>query len=175
MESSAGYGPKITLNQNIWLISFGDLLTLVLCFFISIISLSPLNPERKLQIQNGTPIALNKTEIKAEKEKPRFISLDLYDSDLAWPEYRLSETAVEKVRDQVLSGSYSYQKLKLETCTRLNESDISGKSDNALRLLDNLRRQVFGAGVKAETTLLSPLATACGENVAARIILNFEL
>ncbi|MCO6430370.1 MAG: flagellar motor protein MotB [Deltaproteobacteria bacterium] len=60
-------------GSNAWMVSFGDLLTLLLCFFISIISLSPLNPAASSS-QDGINASSDGTNLPIEAPQQRITS-----------------------------------------------------------------------------------------------------
>jgi flagellar motor protein MotB len=175
MESNNSLLPKVTLTGNVWLISFGDLLTLVLCFFISVISLSPLNPGVKAPAKPGIQLADNKKNIQAETSGNKSLSLSIFEKDLAASEVSITDAAIERLKNQVSPAGYKTREVKVETCWRSGESDLSGSWEKTLGLLGGLRRQVFDAipGMDAKKILFRNLAADCEANAAARITLEF--
>lgn len=175
MELNTISGPKASLSHNVWLISFGDLLTLVLCFFISVISLSPLNPERKVVNQTGTAIAPIKADIQAKVVEQHSKNLDISFSDVSASGLLLGTAAVERLKTQVSQDTYAVKGLKVETCLSSNESDLAGTLNEPVRLLSNIRRQVIDgtAGLSGKKIMYRTAASGCEANTAARLVLEF--
>lgn len=172
-----------------WLLSFGDLLTLLLAFFISVFSLSPLNPavrsaknsERHEQLSTDSrsdkpgfiPRAIPGTaladigsgarsptqDVRASKAEHLDIWLSAADFEEGTDE--LGIRAQARIRTQVIGNSYRVLGIKIQSCSELPpELEDIGWMASSRRILA-LRRQFLDAGVGAEQLRYRVLGSDC--------------
>jgi hypothetical protein len=126
-----------------WLVSLGDLLTLLLCFFLAVVSMSPLNPavEREMKAaQNqsdmvsdaplpaegpvqmpdkaamsaaGTPLA--KSIHESELAGPA-VNVEFTASDFPGREFTLMSDAVLKLKREIDANVYPVREVLIESC-----------------------------------------------------------
>src|SRR5690606_22976012 len=127
-----------------WMLSFGDLLTLLLCFFLCILSFSPLNPHRPSEDidkhnqivalsaaelqgggsvpgQTGTALAELQAEARefgtlAKVSNSNELVLTLSDSDFAGGGWEATPAVLSRVKSQVIETSYAVLGVKVESC-----------------------------------------------------------
>lgn len=114
------------VDQSTWLISFADLITLLLCAFLMFFSLT----WNKTQV-HGIQIANVAIESQKVSSLERRIELRFFNEDVDLATGRLTDEAVKKIGNIVKSGSYSDATVTLETCdtpgTLLNPHALRGQ------------------------------------------------
>jgi hypothetical protein len=162
----------------IWLISFGDLLTLLLCFFLSIVSFGPLNPHATLPKNELTARSDSTPSTSAYKKTPagtgfalkthgRFAAARHFGElklQIAEEEYTdlggtLSEEAQKRLESAVKSSGYSVLAASVSSCSALG-SVSSGWFQSISRSLQ-VRRQLVDAGVSAQAVTVRALGSSC--------------
>lgn len=184
MIESEHSGPAIPARSGvskpsaIWLISFGDLLTLLLCFFLSIVSFGPLNPNVELPKSDLTT-RTNSSALPAEqkitrpgtrfalKTHGRFAAARHFGElklQIAEEEYtdlggRLYEAAQQRLIKAVKSDSYRVVAAEVSSCSALS-SERSGWFQSVSRALE-MRRQLVDAGISAQAVKVRVLGSNC--------------
>ena len=175
--------------QTIWLITFGDLLTLLLCFFIAVISLSGAGYRsfqevqqsqvsdsgglrgQKATVPNETSVGTGGTIVATLKSETG-ATLDEVEADgatlleLGFSEVRNPEGTVEASR-KILSPYLERRYLKgvsgdIETCTvQMGSSEDPARfRTDAVAL--NMRRQLIDFGFPEGSLRIRSLGTECG-------------
>ena len=176
MHTDSSFFQKPSFNNNIWLISFGDLLTLVLCFFISVISISPLNPEIKSKIQSGTQLAHNNKEIERAGAVKKDLTLSISENDLFPLVNKITNEGLERLKKLIPKDTYNIKGIRIESCKRGPAGNNAEKWSQSASLISELRSQLIDdlISYKGENIDYRQLATDCQENTVARVILNFK-
>ncbi len=156
---------------NGWLTSFADLLTLLLCFFISIFALSSVNPNittvtnqdnnkfdtaqrlvkpsptsNVLRITGGTDLAVDKIEVE-HAFAWSFSQEEFLASDYDLTRLRLKGKASSRLRRALLSASYALSKAKISACdSEQLVLDGGGGVDLVVRTMP-IYRQLIDMGV----------------------------
>lgn len=171
---------------NSWLVSFGDLLTLILCFFITLISLSPLNPhmagskdrdkpesyaevngasaEKTAAEQSGIPFALNKEKNGAENLKRHYLSVRFDESDFEFDGELLRPAAAEKIKKLVPPEAYRPARLTVESCLQpAAAADTEQALTRSAKTLVVLKRQLIDhmPGLSGVETALRIVKKSC--------------
>jgi len=170
-----------------WYLSFGDLLTLLLAFFITTITLSPLNPAsggRYSAAESGTTIALdplsgsgtrNANIANKTRQLVHFMSSTAFLSHNG----DLTPEAQDEIKKLVVAEGYRIERAQIELCQNpnsgtdfdpwlLTESQISG-----------LARQLVDIGVDQQALKLRVLGPHCNallspsEESKAKLVLDF--
>lgn len=156
---------------NGWLTSFADLLTLLLCFFISIFALSSVNPNipavtkqdnnefdtaqgavkplagsNVLRIAAGTDLAVDKVDVE-HAFAWSFSQEEFLASDYDLTRLRLQGKASSRLRKALLSGGYALSKAKISACeSEQLVLDGGAEVDLVVRTLP-IYRQLIDMGV----------------------------
>lgn len=144
-----------------WLISFGDLLTLLLCFFLSIIGLGPLNPNHKTPNNNATSRnhdskyalatvagSLNRDGIgiassSSEQEVDGVAITTLSQLDISNRDFPLEPHIVAKIQEQSVVKASAEMMLSVEICR------TAVKEESLLSVISALDRQIIDTGWSA--------------------------
>ena len=161
-----------------WLISFGDLLTLLLCFFLTIVSFGPLNPKATLPIKGvtsqsnsvtgpepgvgvgklgaGTQVAQSRT---SSTENQKELRLVFNVEDFLEPTEKLVPAKVIELQKLIKTDGYSVGRVRLESCSEL-KSDDQGWFQ-ALSRGFYLRGQFIDAGIEPKRIELRVVGRNC--------------
>ena len=168
--------PKQETN---WLISFGDLLTLLVCFFMALAQsgLSPTpkdglknkdlqalttnKPEHKLDTNSGTTLAHPTYWGLSAVEYPTLIiETVLFSDDLTSGSRELSANGVKKLRAELPGYLAEAQRVEIEVCN----SDLEGeRAARSIRSVLGIRRVLVELGAKPGLTTLRAGASGCDE------------
>lgn len=165
-----------------WLTSFGDLLTLLLCFFLSILSLNPFPATKSSEVpaverskqQTGTTLANASKEVK----KREFL---IYSHSAGADEQAFLKEVRGMLTASNIEQSHSITSVSLEGCSDELEQ-FEGESwfvsmDRTL----SLYRQLIDVGVVSERIVLSSVGPWCKKisskqnAVQARAVVNLEV
>lgn len=187
-------------SDYVWLVSFGDLLTLVLCFFVLVISLkSGQNrkpPEKNIakldtykpdvhkteesasKEQSGIGLALTNREMRsrsAEFLKRHSLQVSLFGDDVDSGTRRMRQNALERLQDAVFRAGYKDSKVRIRICRSENADDPATGNDGQGELLVNLRSQVIDTleSVAPDRISLATLSSRCLQKEALAMI-EFE-
>jgi len=157
----------------IWLISFGDLLTLILGFFVAVVSQTPLNPAFKPPInqesllQNGVEIPKSEAgtvagtqfaKAKAKKQVFKGFILRLSERDFVQSKNSLRRRAQYQLKKRVRLVAYRLSTARIESCTEgLGNQSWLGSIERTLLI----RRQLLDAGVAPRAIELGALGGNC--------------
>ncbi|MBN8548945.1 MAG: hypothetical protein J0M12_06495 [Deltaproteobacteria bacterium] len=190
MSSSSSEASGRSIHSN-WMLSFGDLLTLLLCFFLSIISFSPLNPAHKssekvdkkqgvtkskehevapapAQTVDGTQLANlegsdEKTTLLANMSVVDGLRLWLQESDYAGLGWELGEGAAARLKSQVVRTAYAPKRVTIESCL---ESTLIGDETawaGSISRILSVRSQLIDAGFKPGIFRYRVMGPHCAE------------
>lgn len=172
-----------------WMLSFGDLLTLLLCFFLCALSFSPLNPHRgneaiskqNQQLADSTastsvvPVALERAGTALAKLNPEAsefgtltkpndsseLVVNLSESDFIRDAWEPVPNAIDKVKSQVRETSYAVLGVKLESCfPEQARAEEAAWAGSMSRIL-SMRGQLIDAGLPAALMRYRPLGPHC--------------
>ena len=170
--------PDKTQNSKpcLWLVSFGDLLTLLLCFFLSLIALGPLNRRYQKDQARQTPetrrvIQMLKLPIQAAEQAGIAIafsrsgspSLRFVFNEIDFPADAdgLLPAVLERMTNVVKSTDYQIEQISIEVCQNSVGAPVEGSwSESALRSL-SLKSQLLDAGIKGGMVRLRSLGAHC--------------
>lgn len=119
---------------NGWLVTFGDLLTLVLCFFLVVLLHSPIGPLGAAEVQEADELeSENSQSDKASdgisialtegvKQTERRLVVRYLEEEFAQPTFELAEVAREKLHKAISSGGYPVLTAEVRTCVNGLES-----------------------------------------------------
>ncbi len=185
-STSNRFSPTIQTN---WLLSFGDLLTLLLCFFLSVLSLSPLNPAYKSpekgkskQIVNEPPSteatgAAGKTSggielanssgtvadpsVGSSANNFKQLSVWLTEADFREGNLELLPEAQERLKSQVFGSAYERVSVRIEGCAEVEQGRAEAAWAASLSRILTLRSQMIDAGIPATTLSYRVLGPDC--------------
>lgn len=186
LSGSEASGRSIHSN---WMLSFGDLLTLLLCFFLSILSFSSLNPSNdraqkhdKVQGVGGPEPILADTEgrqtaagtqlanLEGSDEKATLpanasvvngLRLWFGESDYVGLGWELSEVAIQRLKSQVVRTAYAPKRVTIESCLGSTViGDETAWAGSISRIL-GLRSQLIDAGLAPGTFRYRVLGPYC--------------
>lgn len=165
-----------------WLVSFGDLLTLLLCFFISSISLSPFGKSVQvpdnISVIEGSAESQDKIVLALEAGKPfadtkqqltqrefGFSEMDFTDNS------RLNLESLNRLKAQAIKLIGEYPDLEIQTCA---QSELGSEQNWNLALLrmEKLRGQLIDSGIYPKSIRYEVLGTNCqilGNDLIAKI------
>lgn len=180
ISTSAGAPGGVSKGDKVlWLMSFGDLLTLVLAFFVSLIALSPINPRVSARVEPGTTIA--SSEDRGHESVPpesdsetNGLTLYLNAGDFQADRVTLSERAEEKLRTFVNSGSYSVKQVIIATCLENVADGRHLEWNSSTNRLLGLHRQFIDALPMGSRVRLQPWGTSC-ESSAGDVLTQIKL
>jgi flagellar motor protein MotB len=175
-----------------WMVTFGDLLTLLLCFFITCITLGPLGRQQRHETtpqnnSNNAAQSSGRDDLHAAgtsiapitprlEEHPRAPTLTLYEGDF-------DEKGEGPWRNAVLlllgQGVEKARGVDLESCAPEKGTPWSQRLRQSWDLALALRRQVVDSGVPPQTVRVKVSSAGCGSSkdgrrVAARVRLILE-
>ncbi|MDZ4785048.1 MAG: flagellar motor protein MotB [bacterium] len=141
-----------------WMITFGDLLTLLLCFFISLISFNGTKikglVEKRHQNNSGTQIA------KIDREtKPRWVSFssEEVNSDALMGILKERILAVSSKKEIVITDSY------LEVCSRNDELPAEWNWHESMTQALKIKGQIVDSfSLQSESVKVRVLGPNCG-------------
>ncbi len=166
-------------GQN-WMLSFGDMLTLILGFFITILSFRTYDPQqikeigRQQQIQNGTSLA-------KDKESPQ-LTFAFTEKDYQQNAAEEVSGVAELINQRIKTVTYKVTGASIETCDDRTEG-LEGQSwFNAMGRSLALHRQVIDAGIAPELVKVRSTGPWCSvlrklpadEQLVARVTLTLE-
>jgi hypothetical protein len=154
---------KCGSGQQQWLLGFGDLTTLLLAFFVSAISLSPLNPllpkQNNVQASNlepGTTIASSQLRetLTPPGVEPEFKELALYFTALDFENetQTLTVEAQQRLQNAIRLEGYLIQAVHISSCLpQASEKATPGELQGLKSRILNLWRQIIDVeGAKIE-------------------------
>ena len=175
-------------NNQVWLTSFGDLLTLLLSFFIAVIGLSPLNPAVKAKLtidgnktnsvsdenrvhqdNSGTHVAkIEEKQTSQRAFKSSLLRFARRDFVLNRDGFRRS--AKWRLKKTVVLNGYAASRVLLMTCSGNPIGEPWSRSEELALLL---RRQLIDAGIKSALIKMQVFGPHCqrvgGEGVEAKV------
>lgn len=159
-----------------WLVSFGDLLTLLLCFFIALIVLTreatppasaaePVTPSQLSRIEvPGAVAALPRppgTTLAANLEEQSRFELLFEEGDFEADGTALSSAARERIENAFAFAAYTPKPVRIVACGGgRGESTDAGWLESMQRLLE-LRSQLLDAGADMGRAELEPAGPYC--------------
>lgn len=186
--SSGVQGRSIQSN---WMLSFGDLLTLLLCFFLSVLSLSPLNPanENRINVKenqeviqpkqdqpsvtrsnpgSGTALAKLSTaggvltpEQKASDSN--MLELLLSQDDFEGLGWDLKAESQLRVKNQVIGTAYPVRRVTIESCFGSVPGSEETAWAGAISRILSLRSQLIDGGLNPNLFAYRPQGPNCNE------------
>jgi flagellar motor protein MotB len=173
--------PKGRLSRpSLWLVTFGDLLTLMLCFFLATISLRPLSSTSTsaLTTQNnkvstaklnslvqlkgaGTRLAAKEEELSAPRPAEIRKQVVLSEGSFLRARAELSRSAQSQLNNAVTTDGYEVRSVAIQVCTDkkgyVAEKTASLSVERALRV----RGQLIDRGISPEALRVRALADSC--------------
>ncbi|MBX7144922.1 MAG: hypothetical protein K1X79_10760 [Oligoflexia bacterium] len=154
-------------DKILWLMSFGDLLTLVLAFFVSLIALSPLNPKVNLPHKPGTTIASSepaspKGALMDEDSNTEGLTLYLNSGDFEAGGTALSEGGRSKVKTFIQSAGYEVNQATIADCAGGTADEGQASWNSSMNRLLGLHRQFIDALPSSTRLMLQTWGNTCG-------------
>lgn len=174
-----------------WFLSFGDLLTLLLCFFLTILSFSPLNPNRELGsvseksqtvtageslraaggVQNavaGTALANlglgdEKATLPVNASVVEGLRFWFEESDFVGLGWELSEQSAGRLKNQVVGTAYATKRVTIESCLEAAAVGEETAWAGSISRILTLRSQLIDAGIPAGLFRYRVLGPYCNE------------
>lgn len=159
-------------TPDVWLITFSDLLTLVLGFFLVVISLSDIGKRTPpVEVATDNPNAVTVSAARGDRESgtaiaevitsPSVSEFHLRSSDFENGSAALDSDRLEKIKKAVALTGYKESQIRIETC-----SESGGEQDGqnwfiALGRVSALRRQLLDAGVGGNPIEMRVLGAHC--------------
>jgi flagellar motor protein MotB len=185
MDSNNQEKFSISVGHRNWLLTFGDLLTLLLCFFIAIVSFSPLNnsPKRKeflnksgsyvdqngvhenktISDSTGTTLADNALKERHGDVRPPIEEFWFEEKDFSTQITDLTEMRSNEFKNLVTTSYYVASQIEIELCRFNKEGDKEQAALLSMLRTQALRRQVIDAmpNLSKEALLLSYSGDSC--------------
>ncbi len=169
------------IRENIWLTSFGDLLTLLLCFFLATLSgssLNPLSPAGIERIKSGNhssfmlklysskqPLAYG-TSIAQLSDGVLELTATFFSDDFVTLGETLSQNAERRFPDVVPSG-YTLEAVEVSTCYPSETGSISTSWLGSITRAKALSRQLIDRGFGSiREEILGPNCRTLGKQSA---------
>jgi len=164
---------------NHWLVSFGDLLTLLLCFFITILSFGGMKPEGstdKLGINGGTqvdaafsresndggnPAGIELAVLSDREADYKEVTLNFEESDFSQSGEVLTEAALAGLKRQVTQDGYTPDRALLQTCADREAGSAEYEWYLSLGRALFLRSQLIDAGISPQALRLRVAGARC--------------
>jgi len=170
-----------------WLLTFGDLLTLLLCFFIAMVSFSDLNtsPQKKEYqaksvdykaatqpemnsgrlSSNGTTLALNEVRQESKSASDSFEEYWFVEKDFSNLVTDIDPRSAEELKRRVTRLDYRAKQIEVQTCDAKNQLHDGTSNEVAVLRALALRRQVIDAlpSFNAEAVRIKVLENGCEE------------
>ena len=147
------------LSRPLWALSMGDLMTLILSFFLSIIASSLQQASNRPQV--GTPIALTTIESEAAPDwtelKLESDSFDLSQITLKTQARKLLETKVKALKNDI-------SEVIIRGCLEEGTDEVSDPWFVSIGRVVAVARQVIDTGLPQEAVRAEP-ASACSSGV----------
>jgi len=193
-ESSGGGSRNLARSQMRWLVTFGDLLTLLLCFFLSIVSFGPLNPTQRVLEEEVTkpdePInPVMPPEIDSEQVSGPTIALtnsDTMETLLRFTEQDyvgggelFTSEASEKMRSELEPEGYEVESVVVESCYGKPEYPDGRSWFMSVSRALGLRSQLIDAGVSPASISIRTVGYRCDaireqdEEMVTRLTLTY--
>lgn len=196
MSDSINVGRDSTPRKeaHTWMLSFGDLTTLLLCFFVSAISLSPLNPlipqhqniVSDANLEPGTSIASSQSrETLTPATRPpefRYLEEQVLETEFDSQTAELTAAGLARVKERMKLDGYRLVAANILTCSgRMPEKSEMEAWELSLSRILGLRRQLIDVGLKPIRLSHEVLGPDCGviasqgeHSVSGRIKAKFE-
>lgn len=159
-----------------WLTSFGDLLTLLLCFFICIVSLSRKDPAAIIgpqDVMRWNDKKFDQARVEANGEtvggitiapltgEPEKITLHFGREDFAANGEKLSSQAVEWMKSAMFVEGYRTAPQEIVACGHSGAPRESADWYRAMQRVFNLRGQLIDAEITTQGIALQVLGSDC--------------
>lgn len=182
--------PRRSINSGSWLVTFGDLLTLMLCLFVTIVSQSPLNPATE-QAQNGVSPRSAEQSAKYSRSIVDFQSpgttlapsndvegvaeLTFLESDFSGEAGELVEASQKAVKNEVIRAGYDVSAAAISTCSLDQGASEDAKWLSSVSRSFSLRRQLVDAGIDPSRISVSVRGPWCKVATAsATVTIEFK-
>ncbi|NLF25097.1 MAG: hypothetical protein GX589_05495 [Deltaproteobacteria bacterium] len=165
-------------TSSLWLVSFGDLLTLMLCFFLSLIAFGPLNrgfqmESAKLTLETRKAIQVLKVPRELARQpgitiafsrdgKPS-LKIAFGEEDFQKEREELLPTVLERMVSIVKSVQYDISEVKIEACRIDARGSAGGGWQAGSRMALGIRSQLLDAGIKSASLKLRSPGGHCAE------------
>lgn len=169
-----GFGSSEQPIQFKWMVTFGDLLTLLLCFFLTIVSFSPLNsnndrPQTQMAVEkqdaSGTTIASTSSEEEADRTTASSSGLFFYAEDFVGEVGGLGGDVLNRLTSQLKMPGYLTKSASESLGALLIEGCGEGMDEEswlmALSHVSQIRGQLLDAGISRERIQVRILGPEC--------------
>jgi len=162
--------PKITtrvVSSNIWLLSFGDLVTLLLGFFVAIIAFAlqnPPKPQMEIKALDGTTIA---QDIPNNASRLSVIEVQLPASSFDQTTGELGGDEAKTLITQLNLSSLKVESVLLESCFEGQSNDRESIRFMVMGRALAIASQLVDAGVNAELIQIELPTGVCSKNLQA--------
>ncbi len=161
-----------TFSSNPWLITFGDMLTLLLCFFLCFVTFGPLQTKSLQDTHSSPSSGIDLAKHMIEPAVAPEILTELAPADFGDSQEMLNPVGQEKIKSAVHREGYDLELLSFEVCP---PKDKQGPEFWTLGILMELRSQLLDAGVPDERLEARILGTGCGSEASlARLSATFK-
>lgn len=155
-----------------WQLTFSDLLTLLLCFFVALIGFGQVKPMSGTGSISG--IAFASTTVEGDTFQVNELLLHVQDF-----EDNQREVFQKRLKNFVFLEGYYSESLTLEVCAKGNPMQASKKWHEATQRMLEVNRQVIDAKVRKESIALRMTESLCELKseegvVAARVRVRFK-
>lgn len=189
----SGSPGRRTVGPHLWLVSFGDLLTLLLCFFLSIITFGPLGSgPRKLPSNGLDPqVVQSKVDLRGTQTARESgtmlaihdsgsmqIELMLTEADFKKTPFEVNREAWNRLQSEIALDSYGDGAVVVETCSSLHGSASAKARFISMSRALAIRSHLIDAGLGSSSLKLRSVGEFCSvlrgrtiddENIVARI------
>ncbi len=170
-------------KPSVWLVTFGDLLTLLLCFFIATMTLHPSHSPstRRATARNstisgkesvldagqralGTTLALTQDRQSVLHQPPEEkieVKVALSDDSFAQVRSKLSDTAKRKLNNAVFTDGYSVRAVVVHACADKKRYAAEETASLSVERALKVRGQLIDSGVAPEVVRVRALGEQC--------------
>jgi hypothetical protein len=155
------------VSSNIWLLSFGDLVTLLLGFFVAIIAFAlqnPPKPQMEIKALDGTTIA---QDIPNNASRLSVIEVQLPASSFDQTTGELGGDEAKTLITQLNLSSLKVESVLLESCFEGQSNDRESIRFMVMGRALAIASQLVDAGVNAELIQIELPTGVCSKNLQA--------
>lgn len=152
---------SIQQKVNFWQVSFADLLTLLLCFFVALAAGNQFKPPKSEPMnsitETGTQIAKNQVVETDEGSKTLWFAPEMFDSN----NFELHVSSLNELENALRSESYIIKRVQVATCDASLNASKAENWDFSMRRILGLQRQITDIGIDKKILVGRLLGPAC--------------
>ncbi|MDC0359073.1 hypothetical protein OAO01_09675, partial [Oligoflexia bacterium] len=167
---------RLSFSNSRWLTTFGDLLTLLLCFFLCVITFSPPTTQQETPLHNTSSRNLTRNQPEAVEPKPdqpagtliaplmsefKALEIRFTEADYIEGTTRLSGSALARLRNEINSDGYRAMEMLIAACAPDHSAGSAQSWFSSTGRVFNLRGQLLDARMDTTGLQLQVLGAQC--------------